>query len=109
MKAKGFITMGRIPLLIYCVVFINQIGSLDLVARNSSDPRNASELYREAFKNLKNLSPAEKKLLDSVNVKESDASIDSNLADYKNLLLRLKPSLELVQKASKQFCRCFRG
>lgn len=98
MHATRFNFVIKIPLLIGCLVLINQIGSSPLNAENSG---NAADLYREAFDNLNGLSPADATLLNSISFNESGALTGSNQTEHNKLLLQLKPTLELVDKASK--------
>jgi hypothetical protein len=101
MRATRFIFLTRRLYLAFCFSAIIQIGSLDLSAQSSPDTNNAAELYREAFASLKNLSAADKKLLESVRIRESGAQSASDQTEYKKLLARLQPSIERVKKASK--------
>ena len=101
MQATRSKLIARVTVLIFCVALIYPIGSLDLRAQVSPDTSNPAELYRKAFAGLKDLSPAENKLLNDVRASQSESQINSNQEDYKKLLMRLKPSLDLAKKASK--------
>ena len=93
--------MGKARWLVLCFTTAIQMGNVDLNAQDSSAKSNAADFYIQAFAQLENLSPVEKKLLQLIHVSKPDAKENTIQVDERKLLERLEPVLELVQTASR--------
>ncbi len=101
MQHSQFIIMGKARWLVLCFTTAIQMGNVDLNAQDSSAKSNAADFYIQAFAQLENLSPVEKKLLQLIHVSQPDAKENTIQVDERKLLERLEPVLELVQTASR--------
>ena len=94
-------TMTNVRWLVLSFAIVIQIGNVGLNAQDLSATNNAAELYIQAFAQLENLSPVEKKRLQRVHVSQPDSKGNTTQVDERELLERLAPVLELVQTASR--------
>ena len=93
--------MAKAGWLLLSFAAVIQTGDVDLNAQDSSAISNAAELYVQAFAQLENISPVEKKLLQRSHVSQPNAKGNTIQVDERKLLERLEPVIELVQTASR--------
>jgi hypothetical protein len=101
MRDSHFMIKVKARWLLLCCASVIQTWNVDLNAQESPTISNPAELYVQAFAQLENLSPVEKKLLQGIHVSQSDAKEKRVQTDERKLLERLQPVLELVQTASR--------
>ena len=101
MLNSQFMIMAKAGWLLLSFAAVIQTGDVDLNAQDSSAISNAAELYVQAFAQLENISPVEKKLLQRSHVSQPNAKENTIQVDERKLLERLEPVIELVQTASR--------
>ena len=101
MQHSQFMIMTNVRWLVLSFAIVIQIGNVGLNAQDLSATSNAAELYIQAFAQLENLSPVEKKRLQRVHVSQPDSKGNTTQVDERELLERLAPVLELVKTASR--------